>query len=416
MQKYIISFIFDSMMNIFKIPKIESEDYHSQSMFILSYRVYILGLLVFSTFTLLHIQSIGPNFWISIVLTALSISALWYMKRFGKHLFISKTTIIVATIIIQYNIYTLNNPDRFIDLIWIIIIVLYGFYTINIYWGIVILVGNFIGLILYQVVKGDVVHEPLSNYDFSMQVDYYLSTILGCLLISYLLILFFKTQNITNLKYRVTNKKLRENNKIVIQQNHEKTIMLKEIHHRVKNNLQVITSLLRLQSKDIEDPEIIKQFKEATNRVIAMSLIHEKIYQTKDLSKIDISSYFRTLTNELIRSYSVEIPIETNIKADLKFITPDYMVPLALLLNELTSNSLKHGFKDKDNGSISIELREQGNSIEFFYADNGHWDGKDDKISFGLELIDTLTEQLDGHFERETKDGTYYHFTFPNNL
>jgi len=410
-------------MRILKIPEIESEDYHSQSMFILSYRVYILGLLVFSTFMLLHIKDFGPNFWISLTLTILSISALWYMKRFGKHLLISKITIIVATAIIQYNIYSLNNPDRFIDLMWIIIIVLYGFYTINIYWGIVILVTNFIGLILYQALLSvndyDKLNEgikPLSEFSTKMQIDYYLSAVLGCLLISYLLILFFKTQNITNLKFRVTNKKLRENNKIVIQQNHEKTVMLKEIHHRVKNNLQVITSLLRLQSKDIDDPEIIRQFKEATNRVIAMSLIHEKIYQTKDLSKIDISSYFRTLTNELIRSYSVEIPIETNIKADLRFITPDYMVPLALLLNELTSNSLKHGFKDKTNGSISIELRELGNVIEFFYSDNGHWDGKDDKISFGLELIDTLTEQLDGNFEREIDDGTFYRFNFPNNL
>ncbi len=409
-------------MSIFQIPKIQSKDYHSQSMFILSYRIYILGFVVFSILMILHTPTLietpakAVNFWISLICTSLSVSALWYMAKFGKHTLISKITVILASFIIQYNIYSLNNPERFIDLIWIIVIVQYGFYTINVYWGVTILIINFIGLIFYQAVLQDYHFKTIHEYPVEMQVDYYLSAVLGCLLISYLLILFFKTQNITNLKYQITNKKLRENNKIVLEQNEEKTVMLKEIHHRVKNNLQVITSLLRLQSKDIDDPEIIKQFKEATNRVIAMSLIHEKIYQTKDLSKIDISSYFETLTYELIRSYSVEIPIERNIEAELKFITPEYMVPLALLLNELTSNSLKHGFKDKTEGKISIKFRQTENFIEFLYSDNGHWDGQDHKISFGLELIDTLTEQLDGTFEREIDNGTHYHFKFPNNL
>jgi two-component sensor histidine kinase len=189
--------------------------------------------------------------------------------------------------------------------------------------------------------------------------------------------------------------------------------MLREIHHRVKNNLQVITSLLRLQSKDIDDPEVIKQFSEATNRVIAMSLIHEKIYQTKNLSDIDISSYFETLTKELIRSYTLAIPIETNIIANIEAITTDHMVPLALLLNELTSNSLKHGFRDKEIGKINISLTEINNEMHLTYSDNGHWNLSEKKFSFGLELIDTLTEQLDGHYERTTEDGTHYKFVFP---
>ena len=404
------------MENIFKIPKIESDDFHSQSMFILSYRMYILGFFSFLILSMLHVFKLNINFWVSFFGLILSIVALWYMKQYGKHIFIIKITLIISSVLVQISIFTLNNPDRFIDLIWIIIIVLYCSYTINIYWGISLLIVNFIGLTLYQFILPNVFFKPIAEYSIEDQVDYYLTIILGCILISYLLGLFFKTQRITNLKYRVANIKLRENNKIVIQQNHEKTIMLKEIHHRVKNNLQVITSLLRLQSKDIEDPEVLKQFREATNRVIAMSLIHEKMYQTKDLSKIDISSYFKTLTTELIRSYAIDIPIETEITTDLNYITPDYMVPLALLLNELTSNSLKHGFKDKSTGKISVNIEEIEENIEFSFSDDGVWDDSNSGASFGLELIDTLTEQLEGEFEKEINNGTHYHFKFPNNL
>lgn len=339
------------------------------------------------------------------------------MNKYGKHEFISKITAIVGTIVMQSSIYTLNNPDRFIDLIWIIIVVLYTFYTLNLFWGILVIILNFTGLLFYQVMIDDIKFRHISTYSKEDQIDYYLSIILGATLIIYLLILFFKTQNITNLKYTVANTKLRENNKIVKQQNQEKTVLLKEIHHRVKNNLQVITSLLRLQTKDIEDQEIIKQFNDATNRVIAMSLIHEKIYQSKDLSRIDISEYFKTLTHELIRSYSISIPIIKNIDVSTRFLSSDYMVPVALLLNELISNTLKHGIKDNNSGEIWIKLSEDTESIFFNYRDNGVWHKSfDKKLSFGLELIETLTDQLDGEFTRDTDNGTNYLFKFPINI
>lgn len=401
------------MYNILKIPRTKLDDYHSQSMFILSYRIHLLNIILFSILIAVHVRDINDTFWLCIAVFLLSCFSVWYMVKYGNHFFVAKLTIVMGSALVQINIYKLLNPERFVDMIWIMIIVLYSFYAVSKVWGIVTIFVNFSGIMFHQEILGHIIFKNINEYSIETIIDYYLTIFFGGVTICYLLILFSKTQNITNIKYKEANKKLREKNTIVQQQNQEKTVMLKEIHHRVKNNLQVITSLLRLQSKDIDDPEVIKQFSEATNRVIAMSLIHEKIYQTNDLSDIDISSYFETLTSELIRSYTVAIPIKTNITANIRSITPDHMVPLALLLNELASNSLKHGFKNKKVGEIDIHFSEEKNEMQLIYSDNGEWNLKEKKFSFGLELIDTLTEQLEGHYQRETTDGTHYKFVFP---
>ncbi len=401
------------MFNILKIPRTKLDDYHSQSMFILSYRINLLNAILFLILIGVHIRDIGPTFWLCIAVFILSSFSIWYMRKYGNYIFVAKLIIVMGSGLVQFNIYKMLNPERFVDMIWIIIIVLYSFYAISKTWGIATVCINFLGIMFYQEILGEVPLKAINDHNMATIIDYYLTIFFGGVTICYLLILFSKTQNITTIKYRAANKNLREKNKIVLQQNKEKTVMLKEIHHRVKNNLQVITSLLRLQSKDIDDPEVIKQFSEATNRVIAMSLIHEKIYQTPNLSDIDISSYFETLTKELIRSYTLAIPIETNIVSKINAITPDHMVPLALLLNELTSNSLKHGFKDKEIGKINIHLSEIDNEMHLIYSDNGEWNLKEKRFSFGLELIDTLTEQLEGKYERITDNGTVYNFIFP---
>ncbi|MFK8037898.1 MAG: sensor histidine kinase [Crocinitomicaceae bacterium] len=392
------------------------DDYHNQSMFILSYRINLLNAILFLILIVVHVRDINATFWLCIAVFLLSSFSIWYMRKYGNHFFIAKLIIVMGSALVQLNIYKLLNPERFVDMIWIIILVLYSFYAISKIWGIATVIVNFLGIMFHQEILGNIVYKNIGEYSTAAIIDYYLTIFFGGVTICYLLILFSKTQNITNIKYKRANKRLREKNKIVQDQNEEKTVMLKEIHHRVKNNLQVITSLLRLQSKDISDPEVIKQFSEATNRVMAMSLIHEKIYQTDNLSDIDISAYFKTLTSELIRSYTIAIPIETSITANIGNLTPDHMVPLALLLNELTSNSLKHGFKDMEVGKIDIHFSEEKNEIKLLYSDNGKWNLKEKKFSFGLELIDTLTEQLEGKYKRETVNGTHYEFLFPKTM
>jgi two-component sensor histidine kinase len=235
-----------------------------------------------------------------------------------------------------------------------------------------------------------------------------------------MIIFFLSYQNIKTNQFAQNNlKEAREELQIqfdtINKQNEEKTMMLKEIHHRVKNNLQVITSLLRLQSRELENEEAISKFQETTNRVIAMSMIHEKMYQSAELSKINIEEYFNSLSNDLLNSYQVEFPIEINIYCSIETLGMTPIVPLALIFNELLSNSLKYAFSESQDAKIDIKLQKMDqNNFVLTYQDNGTWKIPVRNDSFGMELIDALTEQLEGKMAFSNKPVTKYVFEFPN--
>jgi two-component sensor histidine kinase len=191
--------------------------------------------------------------------------------------------------------------------------------------------------------------------------------------------------------------------------------MLKEIHHRVKNNLQIVRSLLRLQAREINDPNTIEQFGEATNRISAMSLIHDKMYQSADLAKIDFRDYLDSLIEDLIKSYAIKIPIQKSVNSSIELISPKFLVSIALLFNELVTNSLKHGFKNTDQGKIDVNITIIDQLIVLSYFDNGIWITPYKNSSFGTELIESLADQLDGTYTRTLNNGTLYTFTFPYN-
>jgi two-component sensor histidine kinase len=198
-------------------------------------------------------------------------------------------------------------------------------------------------------------------------------------------------------------------------QDTEKTVMLKEIHHRVKNNLQVITSLLRLQSRELENEEAIIKFKDTTNRVLAMAKIHETMYQSEELSTINIQDYFSSLANDLVHSYMVNFPIRLDIDCKIEKLGLKTIVPIALILNELITNSLKHAFEQGELAKISVHLHEMDHDfVQLIYSDSGTWKTPEKESSFGWELIQALTEQLDGSLEFESKPVTQYTFKFKN--
>ena len=197
-------------------------------------------------------------------------------------------------------------------------------------------------------------------------------------------------------------------------QNLEKTALLQEIHHRVKNNLQVITSLLRLQAAEIESSDAKIHFNEAINRVMTMSLIHQKMYQEKNVSQIDSSDYFKTLIEDIIRSSSIHIPIEIEVVSKLEKVGSKTIVPLALLIAELVSNSMKHAFLKS--GKISVYFSEEyAGNFTVVFKDNGVWKEQTSDSTFGLQLIETFTEQLEGTYSRDSeKSGTLYQFSLAN--
>jgi PAS domain S-box-containing protein len=200
----------------------------------------------------------------------------------------------------------------------------------------------------------------------------------------------------------------------------EKNILLNEIHHRVKNNLQVISGLLYLQTKRSKNPEVIESFQESQNRIQAMMLVHEKLYHSKDFSRIDLASYVRSLSEELFQSYTIhpgkiDIAIQANEEVYVDIIKA---VPCGLILNELISNALKHAFPEDRQGELQIIIRETKNrEIEIVVRDNGV--GLPDDIdiqgsrSLGLDLVTGFTQnQLDGQVEVKRDNGTEFRITF----
>lgn len=196
----------------------------------------------------------------------------------------------------------------------------------------------------------------------------------------------------------------------------EKEVLLEEIHHRVKNNLQIISSLLRLQCGYIKDKQALEIFHDSRNRLRAMALIHENLYQTNDLAKIDFSDYIRKLKKNLILCYQTNhIDIKTNIENI--FLKIDTAIPCGLIINELISNSMKHAFTDIDKGEIYVEfISLQKGKYSLSVTDNGVGVPENidllKKQSLGLELVWNLVEQLEGTIVYQSKLGTSFRITF----
>ena len=199
---------------------------------------------------------------------------------------------------------------------------------------------------------------------------------------------------------------------------HEKEVLLKEIHHRVKNNLQIISSLLNLQATHTGNQELAPLLRESQNRVRTMALIHEKLYRSDNLAWIDFGVYLRELANSLFRSYREQAGrVRLNIHAEPITLGIDTAVPCGLLVNELVSNALKYAFPDGREGELRIRLtRNEDATCTLVVADTGVGlpEGFDirESATLGMELIRSLTKQLDGHLEVDRDGGTSFSITF----
>lgn len=200
---------------------------------------------------------------------------------------------------------------------------------------------------------------------------------------------------------------------------HEKDTLLQEVHHRVKNNLQTVSSLLSLQSRGIEDEKVKNLIKSSQNRVIAMAMVHEMLYMREDLSKIDYKSYVEELSEYLVKSVKgADSNVSVNITIPQIELGIDTAIPLGLLINEALTNALKYGIKGNDQGEIHIELKKIADKDYVLnIGDNGV--GFSEEVNFkntrslGLKLIHNLTRQLKGSIIRDfSKKGTNYIINF----
>ncbi|MBI5459018.1 PAS domain S-box protein [Methanobacterium sp.] len=198
---------------------------------------------------------------------------------------------------------------------------------------------------------------------------------------------------------------------------HEKEMLLKEIHHRVKNNLMIISSLLNLQSRYIKDKEALGIFKESQSRANSMALIHERLYRSTDLKRINFGDYIRTLSKDLFHTYA-DGSGRINLDIDVEDVMMDIntSIPLGLILNELVSNALKHGFPDGMSGDITVDFKLIGDQYQLKIGDTGIAFPEDidyrNTESLGLQLVNNLTRQIDGQIELDTSNGTEFCIKF----
>jgi PAS domain S-box-containing protein len=198
----------------------------------------------------------------------------------------------------------------------------------------------------------------------------------------------------------------------------EKDVLIKEIHHRVKNNLQIIISLLNLQSGYLKDEFTLKAVKDGQNRVRSMALVHEKFYQAEELSEINFNEYLEKLCHYLYQSYGDKTDrIELTVTGDKVGLDMDTAMPCGLLVNEIVSNSYKYAFPPGMNGFINLSLTKTTGKVGLKVHDSGiglpNEFTMETAESLGMQLIQALTSQLDGELTISKDNGTTFEITFP---
>ena len=209
-------------------------------------------------------------------------------------------------------------------------------------------------------------------------------------------------------KREQAEKKLSNSLQQIHRQSEERKQLLQEIHHRVKNNLQVISSMLKLQAATSEEEGTPLDIEQTIDRINSISLIHEMIYKSDSIHIDDLEAYISSLIREIVRVHEFKKELTMEIHADPLHLGLKTIVPVAIIINELVINSIKHGFAGRNSGNISIHLTEtEDGAFQLKYWDDGVWKESSGQ-GFGSSLIEIFTEQLDGTLELNTENGTTY--------
>jgi two-component sensor histidine kinase len=296
---------------------------------------------------------------------------------------------------------------------WIMLLNILVMYIIGVYWGIAFLLASLAGYLYYLHYVLPYHLEIFGSLSEEVYYTVYYEAFFAMFLLGYVIYTILQSSKASDSLLKKKNVELVSQNNEILLREEEKTIMLKEIHHRVKNNLQVITSLLRLQMHELDSDTQAAKFNDSINRIMTMALIHDRIYQTEEFSRINLEEYFMALSDDLMDSYQINFEVDLSFKFKIEKIGLKSIVPLALIYNELFSNSLKHAFGKTENPTINVSISGfDDDFFQFTYEDNGDWKVSEGKSTFGRELIDSLTEQLDGEVEFSTSPKTKYTFKF----
>ena len=247
---------------------------------------------------------------------------------------------------------------------------------------------------------------------------------IGALLLGlFLLVLVyrnFRQKQKSNLQLESLNQTLATKNSLLDKRNAENELLLKEIHHRVKNNLEVVSSLLALQSAKIDDPEIQDAMLASQNRVQSMGILHQKLYQSEHLAFIEMKNYFQNLCENILDSYNETERISVDIDMKQVELDVDTAVPVGLIVNELLTNSLKYAFPNGEKGKIKLSLENvDKDNLSLKISDNGigkSINAQAKGTGFGTQLVDLLTKQIDGKLLQEVHNGTIISINFKRQM
>jgi two-component system, sensor histidine kinase PdtaS len=388
-------------IRMFKTPESNYPSYFEKSKFSVTWSIFVFLVFVFSGLCISHGLTADPSILSSSFALLFSIIALIILVKTREYKLVALTAAISGTIICQYSMFIIDDSERVSDLMWILLVTFYIFYTLGSKWGGIILTTNLTGLLIKVTLFTESIQQ--------LGIDHHIKTIVN-VAISTVAVGFIIHKLISS-----SERNNRELNSLNIQlenKNEEKSVLLKEIHHRVKNNLQVVSSLLRLQANELTDETAKDQFSEAISRISSMALIHEKMYQKEDLANLDLKAYLDSLIIDLMSTYSANGEINVTIDSNLEHMEIKNLVPVALIFNELITNSLKHAFTNTKQGEINISILTKGLDVLISYRDNGNWIKPVSDNSFGMTLIETFTEQLDGEYTINLEKGTEYKFCF----
>lgn len=193
----------------------------------------------------------------------------------------------------------------------------------------------------------------------------------------------------------------------------EKEILLHEVHHRIKNNMSVMVSLLSMQADDLTDPLAAASLKDASSRLQSMGVLYDKLYLSENLEVISVDDYLKELCTEVLELFPTDKKIDLEFNLSPFGMPIDKVTPLGIIVNELVTNALKHAFKNRDRGIISVGIDKTGDLITFKLNDNGIPDSNENESDgFGMKLVYLLTEQLEGSLDVRRDEGTCYTLTF----
>jgi two-component system, sensor histidine kinase PdtaS len=384
------------------------DDYFDKAKYLMVWRITITFFIVFSFVAVAYAATSDFGAIPAITVVFVTVFCFFYLKKTKKYKPVFWIYTIAGFVIIHASLNFNHELTHYIDFIWMVVCLFVAFIGLGKRVGFIFTGINFFLLIFFfffslneHILKS----VPRSNFQLFAE---YAEMVLGLVILGYLIQLYFVFQHYSANKLKEAVNELEKQNLVISTKNEENIILIKEVHHRVKNNLQIITSLLRLQKSDLpENQEAEKKFDEAISRIMTMSLIHTKLYQSESLVKLNIKSYITDLINDIVQSLTSDKQVRTTFNSNIEDIGIKTIVPLGLLLNELLSNSFKHAFALTQNPEITINLTQLNeDEFELIYQDNGNWiEGDASRFKFGMELISTLTDQLEGELER--KDSSY---------